>query len=179
VKALESSRSLSGSIRRQKPNQVSHAANRQQTNNGRGEGERRVQAAHGWCGFGCGGRFGRRRGGPLGHGCGAGAWCQRRGRSRRRRRRWRGGRSRRRSRRATGRQRWEFDRRRRRRLRGQIDADGFFLGLDLAGFLLRRNGATRDVRNVESEECVQAPNSVRTSPRTLRFFLRSTRAVHR
>lgn len=139
---------LCGSIRGQKPNQVNHAPDRQQTDNGRGECECRVQGADRRCGFGGGGGFGRGRSGSLGHGRGAGPWGRRRGRGRSRRRRWRGRWSGRRSCRAAGRQSREFDCRRRRRFRWQIDTDGFFLGLDLAGFLLGRNGATRGVGNV-------------------------------
>jgi len=53
------------------------------------------------------------------------------------------------ARRTTRRQRRQFDGRRRRRLRRQIDADGFFFRLDLAGFFLRRwHSAGRGARNV-------------------------------
>ena len=59
------------------------------------------------------------------------------------------------TRRASRRQCGQFDRRRRRGLRRQIDADGFLLGLDLAGFLLRRNGATRDIGNIVGHIWIQ------------------------
>jgi hypothetical protein len=49
---------------------------------------------------------------------------------------------------ATGRQRGQLDGRRSRRLGRQIDADGFFLRLDLAGFFFRGQRASWRIRNI-------------------------------
>jgi hypothetical protein len=59
-----------------------------------------------------------------------------------------------RSRRTTGRQRRQLDGRGSRRLGRQIDSDGFFLGLDFAGFLFRGNCPCRDIWDIVSHKFV-------------------------
>ena len=52
------------------------------------------------------------------------------------------------------RQRRQFDRRRSARFGREIDADGFLLGLDLAGFLFRRNSTDGHIGNVVSHNVI-------------------------
>ena len=54
--------------------------------------------------------------------------------------------------RSTGRQRRQLDCRRSGRLGRQVDTNGFFFGLNLAGFLFRRHGPSRDIGNVLSHK---------------------------
>jgi len=127
--------------------QVNDAANRDQSENGSREGKTFIQTAHrrrrnrsGGCRPGCGcwrHRWPRRNGRCAGARCRSGGsgrpGCRGSCRS---------GRS---PGRSARRQRRQLDRRRGRGFRRQIDADGFFLRLNLAGFLFRRNGTGRDV----------------------------------
>ena len=137
----------------QQPN-IDRAARGSQGDNGRSDGQHFVQRANRGDGDGGGNRARRRRGN--GHRARSGNPRRRGDRARGRRR---GvsicGSNRRRSpgrtaRRPAGRQGGQLDRRGSRGLGRQVDSNGLLLGLDLSGFFLRGNSATRSVGDILS-----------------------------
>ena len=144
---------MSVRLLRQEPNQIGGAANRDQAYDCCGNRQGHIEAAYAWS------RCHNRRGAWRGRcrpGCrrcrwsGRGAGARRsRCMSRRRseRRGWRGCGGW-----AAWRQSRQFDRRRSRRFRRQIDPDGLFFRLDLAGLFLGWNCAGGSIGNVLSHK---------------------------